>query len=117
MSNEITILLQNASSPGLFYSEKQKAAGYHRRYDSLHTAEMRFANWVGEITLQGTLELFPGENDWVDLKDELSNNTKVGNNSSTYNDPLIFNFRGNFVWIRAVTNTISGEIVEIRYNY
>lgn len=117
MSKELTILLKNINTPGTTVSEKQRAAGYHNQYDSLHTVELDFSGWRGYVSLQGTLELFPGENDWVELKHDDSNPIVIGNYQTEYNDIQTLNFRGNFVWIRAIADTISGEIVEIRYNY
>jgi len=117
MSNEITILLENAANTGQFASEKKPGAGYHQKYDNLHTFVLRFSNWSGELKLQGTLEMFPDEDDWVTLRDSSDAMLIYGNDSSDYDSTLTANVRGNFVWIRATGVTNSGIITEIRFNY
>jgi hypothetical protein len=117
MSNEITILLENASATGQITSEKQPGAGYHQKYDNLHTFVLRFSNWDGEIKLQGTLEMFPSSEDWFDLRDSTNTLLAYGGDSSDYDGTFTANARGNFVWIRAVGVTNSGIITEIRYNH
>lgn len=112
MSNEITILLENESSMGQFVSNKLPGSGYHQKYDNLHTFVLIFSEWDGDLTLQGTLEMFPAESDWFDLRD--SADTKLmysGENDGT----VTANSRGNFLWIRAVGSTNSGSIDQIRY--
>jgi len=117
MSTESYILVENVNltdssiNPEFVYSEKNKAAGYHRRADNLHTAVYSVSNYTGTIKLQGTLALYPGETDWVDINDSTINFVNAANQSYT------FNFRGNFLWIRAAYTILSGDITKIRYNY
>jgi hypothetical protein len=117
MSIESLILVENinltdsSASPDFVFSEKNKAAGYHRRADNLHTAVYSIANFTGTIKLQGTLALYPAENDWVDIKDSEINFVDAAEQSYT------FNFRGNFLWIRTAYTCLAGDIVKIRYNY
>lgn len=119
MSIESTILLENIIVESLdstiSYSEKQKGAGYHNRYGSLHTYTYVADSFIGHIKLQGTLELYPGDNDWVDI---------AGTTIDAYNDSTVLqsgvatgNFTGNFVWIRAAYTLQDGTITQIRYNY
>jgi len=117
MSNEITILLENAENTGSFVSDKKTGSGYHQKYDNLHTFVLNFSNWRGVLKIQGTLEMFPGENDWFDLRDPLNAKLEYGGDSSNYNTVVTANSRGNFLWIRAVGTTDQGSIVEIRYNH
>lgn len=118
MSTESIILLENVSAEAIdsatVYSGKQKGAGYHKRYGSLHTATYEVDSFIGSIKLQGTLELYPGESDWVDIS-----GTDVGlsSDSSAWSALQTFNFTGNFVWIRAAYNLQNGTIIQIRYNY
>lgn len=124
MSIESILLVSNYTNdnsntvPADFsYSDKQKGAGYHSRYGSLHTAIFEFDEFKGSVKLQGTLALYPGDNDWVDI---------VYNDLGTQLDaldstPLVStatrNFTGNFVWIRAAYKLEQGVITQIRYNY
>jgi hypothetical protein len=117
MSIESTILVENISqtdssvNPDFVYSEKNKAAGYHKQSDNLHTAVYTISNFTGLIKLQGSLALYPGESDWVDIKDSDINFANAVAQSYT------FNFNGNFLWLRAGYKCLEGDIVKIRYNY
>ena len=111
MSSEILTLVSDLSSPtGEIYSAKLKGAGYHNQQDNLHTALYLVSNFTGNIRLQGTLEMFPGEADWFDI----DGTNFVGDGSST---PNPINFRGNFMWIRAAYALESGSITTVRYSY
>lgn len=123
MSIESTILIENATvnntygrdfnsltdSDTVIYSEKYKGAGYHKRYGSLHTLVYETDAFVGNIKIQATLALYPGENDWVDIESvDFTGDSTVAQSS---------NFTGNFVWIRSVHHIEDGEIISVRYNY
>lgn len=122
MPTTTTVLLSNITAeaaPGVFsYSEKKKAAGYHRIGDGLHTAVYTVNDFKGTIKLQATLALYPGENDWFDI-----DGTEIGGDSSAIGGPagqnfnITYNFDGNFLWIRAAYNVEDGTIVDLRFNY
>jgi hypothetical protein len=122
MSIENTILLSNIKSEAInadfSYSEKRKGAGYHRLGDGLHTAVYTVNDFKGTIKLQGTLSLYPGDEDWFDI-----DNTEIGGDSSAIvgdegqNYSISRNFTGNFMWIRAAYNLQDGTIVDLRFNY
>jgi hypothetical protein len=121
MSNEITILLNQQTAIGSFISDKKPGAGYHQKYDNLHTFVINFSNWNGEVKLQGTLELFPGNDSWVDLIDTSGNTMHYfddySSESGTYNYDITANTRGNFIWIRAVGTLNSGAITQIQFSH
>jgi len=96
------------------YSSKQQGAGYHRQQNSLHTVVYEVDSFIGVIKLQGTLELYPGDNDWVDINDTIIG---LGDDSTAWTATQAVNFTGNFVWIRAAYNLQNGRIIQIRYNY
>lgn len=118
MSNESFILAENITnsdssvSPSFTYTDKLKGAGYHQNQDNLHTAVYQLNNFTGSVKLQGTLSLYPGDNDWVDI-----HNSLVTYTDQTGSYDYSVNFSGNFVWIRAAHTILSGDITEIRYNY
>jgi hypothetical protein len=118
MSIESTILLENvtaeAAGSTLSYSDKQKGAGYHKRYGGLHTYTYETDSFMGLVKLQGTLQLYPGDNDWVDIADSEINAT---DDSTIIQSVESGNFTGNFVWIRAAYLLQDGTIASIRYNY
>lgn len=118
MSKESYLLVSQTSAEAVgntfAYSNKQQGAGYHRKSDGLHTAIYQVDTFIGVIKLQGTLELYPGDDDWVDIDE-----TIIGSNddSTAWSSTQSINFTGNFVWIRAAYNLQNGTIVQIRYNY
>lgn len=118
MSTENRILLSNITAEAVdstySYSQKQPGAGYHKRFDALHTAVYSVDSFIGVLKLQATLSLHPSESDWFDIE-----GTTVGLNSdsSAWTSSTSINFVGNFVWIRAAYNLQNGTITLVRYNY
>ena len=112
MTNESIVLASsvNSISEDTVYTEKQKAAGYHNMRSSMLTAVYLIDDFVGNIKLQGTLSLFPTEDDWVDIHD-----SEFFGDSTT--NSFYVNFDGNFTFLRAAYYLESGIIQEIRYNY
>jgi len=118
MSKESILLVSNISAEAedssYTYSDKKQGAGYYGQNDGLHTVIYQVDSFIGTIKIQGTLDLYPGDNDWVDITDTL---VGLGNDSSAWTSTQSKNFTGNFVWIRAAYNLQNGTIVQIRYNY
>lgn len=96
------------------FSDKKQGAGYHRQSDAVHTAIYVVDSFKGVIKLQGTLELYPGDSDWVDIESTVMG---VGEDSTVWSTTHSMNFTGNFVWIRAAYSLQNGTITQIRYNY
>ncbi len=114
MSTESHILLSNVIAETTGYGEKQKGAGYNRHSNGLHTVVYAVDAFNGSITIQGTLEMFPGEADWVDVTSyDFGGDSTVANTTTSYSE----NFYGNFVWIRAKYTVTDGTIVAVRYNH
>jgi hypothetical protein len=117
MSIENKVLASNVSVEAVAaefsYGDKNKGAGYHKNTDGVHTAVFQFNNFVGTVKLQGTLELYPGPNDWVDIQ---GTSIDIADSSALTNDETR-TFIGKFVYIRAAYNVQNGTIIEIRYNY
>jgi hypothetical protein len=117
MSTENKVLASNVSVEAVAaefsYGSKNKGAGYHKNTDGVHTVVYEFDNFVGTVKIQGTLELYPGPNDWVDVAGtaiDISDSSALSNNETR-------TFVGKFVYIRAAYNVQNGIITEIRYNY
>jgi hypothetical protein len=125
MSTESTILLSSTSTTtwdgasGIAYtfSEKSKGAGYHRKNGGLHTVMFELDQFKGSIKLQGSLELYPGDNDWTDIIFDNSAENLESIDSTPLVTNEIRNFTGNFVWIRLGYRLIEGTITQVRYNY
>lgn len=118
MSIETTVLLLKTDTAGDFKSSKEKGAGYHKYNNGVHTFNISFKNWSGELKIQGTLELHPSsdDTDWVTLVDTDGNSLTFGDISSDYDGSYSLTTVGKFVWVRAVGTVTAGEITEIRYN-
>jgi hypothetical protein len=111
MSIETTVLVENISSvtSELVFSSPKKGSGHHLQ-DGLHTYIYQVEDFDGVIKLQATLELYPGESDWFDIGSTMF--FSAGDTLAQSG-----NFLGNFVWIRAGYQVISGTISQIRFNY
>lgn len=113
MSNEILTLLNNYSATGDFVSAKQPGAGYHQKYNNLHTFVISFSSWEGNLKLQGTLELYPGEDSWFNLYNDNGEEISYeGIHDSNYTVAC----QGNFTWIRVSGTTVSGTINQIQFS-
>jgi hypothetical protein len=118
MSTESRVLLNNvsleAADSTYTYGEKRKGAGYNRRSDGLHTVIYEVIDFIGSIKIQGTLEMYPADSDWVDIA---GTEIGLGDDSTAWTTTNTRNFTGNFVWIRAAYNLHNGIITAIRYNH
>ena len=99
-----------SDSNAVFYSDKQIGAGYYKNGNGLHTVLFHTESFIGTITIQGTLELYPGDNDWFDAHTETFALDSSNSNRST-------NITGKFVFIRAEYHIEDGEIITLRYNH
>lgn len=111
MSIETTVLLEDITdvASNFVFSLPKKGSGHHLQ-DGLHTYVYQVEDFAGIVKLQATLKLYPGEADWFDIKD-----TTFSSDGSTVAQSD--NFLGNFVWIRAGHQLISGTIRQIRFNH
>ena len=117
MSIETIVLLPSTSTEAVgtafSYGAKQKGAGYNKHNNGVHTAVFQFDNFVGTVKIQGTLELYPAESDWVDIV----GTTITVEDSTVLTADQARTFTGQFVYIRAAYSIEQGTITEIRYNY
>ncbi len=111
MMNETIIIIEDVDDPDVVekYSGAIKGAGYHFQ-QGLHTFTYELEQFEGALTLQGTLQLFPGDDDWVDI-----DNTRFDGDYST--NITSDNFSGNFIWIRCKYLLTDGVIRRVRCNY
>jgi len=123
MINGTNILLQNidSTSSSAQYSEKKIGGGYYKNGDGIHTLYTVVNAFLGSITIQGTLEQYPSDDDtdWVQVNTFAGDSTYYNQpNSSDDVDYDVSNtFTGKFVWIRAKYELQNGTIREVRYNY
>lgn len=92
--------------------EKYKGDGYYGRSDGLHTAQITVSDMVGTIKIQGTLAVEPVDADWFDITGAEYDSTADGRTGS-----FMYNFTGNFVWVRAYVVYTDGTINSIKLNH
>ena len=73
MSIESTIILnsvgdQSTDFTAFTFTSKFKGAGYHRLHSGVHTMQFDLDQFEGQIKVQATLLLYPGETDWIDVE-------------------------------------------------
>jgi hypothetical protein len=80
------------------------AANYYGGQGSAQTAILQLTNFIGKITLQGTLNSWTEQAAWFDI--------------DSYGDPInpttntqAINMAGNFVWIRAAVTEFTGGVI------
>lgn len=121
MATETTVILESVSTqtddPTVFlYSDKKKGSGFNGRGRGVHTAVFELSSFLGTIKLQGTLEMIPGDDDWVDIRfDDLSELST--DDSTMLSGNISKNFTGNWLWIRAAHSLQQGSITRIRFNF
>lgn len=113
---ESIIVLNNITTPlGQLFTPKFKGAGYYRKHGGIQTFQFKIEEFKGTITVQGTLEMYPGENDWVDLK--FQSGLEIAPNDSTASSgTFIRNIQGNWVWLRVSYALEEGTITYVQYN-
>jgi len=112
-ANSEIILSENThtpvnSDPITITGNAFKGDGFYGRSDGLHTVQYTYTDFTGDIVVQATLAVDPGEEDWFEVYSYSADN---GTASS------VANFSGNYVWIRAVVTYTDGTINSIRLNH
>lgn len=80
--------------------DKVKADGYYSRSDGFHTTQYSLNGFIGTVYLQATLALDPTDHDWFDLPDTAHTSTSADSDNAS--GGFLYNFTGNYVWVRAV---------------
>ena len=96
--------------------EKFKGDGFYSRTDGFHTVQYNLSGnenntFSGRIVIQATLATDPSSTDWFEVSE--TENVFTGSTGS-----FIYNFTGNYVWVRAyVDNWTDGNIEDIKLNH
>jgi hypothetical protein len=111
------IILSATTHPGdstveTVVGEKYKGDGYYGRSDGLHTVQINVTGVAGTVKMQGTLATTPVDADWFDIDGALYDSTIAGKEGA-----FIYNFTGNFVWVRAYVTYTDGTINSILLNH
>ena len=111
------IILSATTHPGdstveTVVGEKYKGDGYYGRSDGLHTVQINVTGVAGTVKIQGTLATEPADADWFDIDGTTYDSTTAGKDGA-----FIYNFTGNFVWVRASVTYTDGTINSILLNH
>jgi hypothetical protein len=116
-TSTVVVDYPNTGTTTLVYtSERLKGDGYFGGSDGLHTVMYTATpSFVGTITMQATLASEPISTDWFNVSGTTSTYTSL--NTRTTNTVDLYNFTGNFVWVRGYIAIEEGAVSNIRYNH
>jgi len=114
--NPVSQLNHPGDSTSIATSDKVKGDGYYNRADGFHTVQYNITDFIGTIVTQATLALNPIEEDWFNVGS--TNHYGVISDATSMTGSKIYNFTGNYVWIRInITDWTAGTIRSIILNH
>lgn len=129
-TSTITVNYPNTGTTALTYiSDKLKGDGYFGNSDGFHSIQLKTSDFIGRVTIEGTLSIEPTSTDWFSVNLD-STRTYVDTtglvreesvpyvNYTTATTTIVgYNFTGNFVWVRSkISNFTQGTVVFVKYN-
>lgn len=104
------------SSVQTVIGERYKADGYYNRTDGFHTVQYNLTNLVGSVYIQATLATTPSDEDWFTVPSTI--HTSNSEESTDASGSFMYNFSGNYVWVRAtISNWSSGTLKSVLFNH
>ena len=98
-----------------YYSDRIKGDGYYGGSDGFHTTAYKCnPQFVGTVTMQASLATEPVETDWFNVQSTTSTYTAL--NIRTTSTVDLYNFTGNFVWLRGKIVINQGSVISIKVN-
>jgi hypothetical protein len=99
-----------------FISDKVKGDGYYGSSDGFHTVAYKATyDFAGSMYMQASLATEPDDTDWFNVVGTTSTYTTLSMRTTSTVD--IYNFTGNFVWIRGYITIDQGTVQSIKYNH
>lgn len=99
-----------------YLSNQVKGDGYYSSGDGLHTVAYKATpGFIGTMTMQASLATEPTASDWFDVTGTAKTYTALNNRTTSTVD--IYNFTGNFVWVRGKVDIYQGAVMSINYNH
>jgi len=113
----VTVMYPNSGSGVMsYFSAAEKGDGYYGSSDGLHTVMYTCTpDFVGTVTMQASLATAPTNSDWFNIIGTTSTYTQTMNRNTSTVD--IYNFTGNFVWVRGHVSIINGQVQSVLYNH
>jgi hypothetical protein len=121
MASSSEIIISNQahlgdSSVQSLTGDKYKGDGYYGRSDGFHTVQYNVNGFIGSIVMQGTLAIEPTSDDWFTLS--ATEHNSANDSSANNTGGFIYNFTGNYVWVRAIiSNWTDGTVNSIYLNH
>ena len=99
-----------------FISDQVKGDGYFGGSDGFHTVAYNTTRYfIGTVTMQATLASEPVSSDWFTVSNTNVRYTEFDTRTQSSVD--LFNFTGNFVWVRGHIQIEEGAVTSIQYNH
>jgi hypothetical protein len=115
-TNTVLVNYNGTGTVQTFVSDRVKGDGYFGGSDGFHTVMYTATPaFVGTVTMQATLASEPVESDWFNLVGTTSTYSLL--NVRTTSTVDVYNFTGNFVWVRSQIAIGDGSVSNIRYNH
>lgn len=100
----------------VYKSQWAQGDGYYGSGSGLHTVMYTCtADFVGTVTMQATLATNPVEADWFNVIGTTSTYKVLNNRNTSTVD--VYNFTGNFVWVRGHVDINDGQMQSVLYNH
>ena len=112
--SETTYVNPGNGAPYTVTGDTQPAAAYYLGNRDLQTVNTRLTNCTGNIVVEASLATNPSNNDWFKVY-ELDANANATPNSAPQlasNATVYTNIEGNFVYMRARVENLSGGTVQ-----
>lgn len=93
-------------------SNNVKGDSFYGYSDGWHTFQVIYNQYVGRFHVEATLATEPGDNDWFEIKPEVTNGTEFSagesyvqfNSNNPGDGAEAYTFRGNFTYLRVRMN-------------
>jgi len=122
MSQSTILILLPATSyvnpgngaPYTVTGNSQPAAAYYLGNQDLQTVNMKLSNCTGNIIIEASLATAPGSSDWFKVHELIANANAAPNSAPQLasNAAVYTNIQGNFVYMRAKIENLSGGTVQ-----
>jgi len=100
----------DGSSETAFNGDRQKAVGYYKSTSSTQSIRFQSNDFVGLITIQGSLDADPYEDsEWFDAYVFPGDSTIDGSTAVTTDYSITLT--GNFTWLRATVSAFTGGTI------
>ena len=111
------IILSTTTHPGDSTTETvegnaYKGDGFYSRADGLHTVQINLTGLIGTVTIQASLATSPTADDWFGIVTHTSTESEGANATGSF----LYNFTGNYVWVRTTVVYTDGVVNSIQLN-